>query len=131
MKNEEKKVILIVEDELPLSKAIGIKIEKSGLRPLQARSVSEAIDLLKKPEGVDVIWLDHYLLGEKNGLEFVVELKSNDEWKGIPVFVVSNTAGQEKVSAYLKLGINKYYTKSDVHLDKVIEDIKQALNVKE
>ena len=124
----EKKVILIVEDELPLSKAIEIKIKKSGLKPLRARSVAEAIDFMGSEE-VDVIWLDHYLLGAEDGLDFVVKIKSNKKWENVPIFVVSNTAGHEKVSAYLNLGVEKYYTKSNVHLDKVIGDIKKTLSI--
>ncbi len=41
--------------------------------------------------------------------------------------MVSNTATDDKVKTYLKLGAEKYYTKSDYRLDYIIDDIKKTL----
>lgn len=72
---------------------------------------------------VDVIWLDHYLLGKETGLDFVVWIKKQKKFNSILIFVVSNTASEDKVCAYLELGVEKYYTKSDLRLDGIIEEI--------
>ncbi len=124
----EDKVILVVEDERPLSEAIKIKLEKSGLGVVTARSIDQALNHLKDQVKVDAIWLDHYLLGKGNGLDLVVKIKSDDSpWKTIPIFVVSNTVTQDKISSYLNLGVNKYYTKADYRLEDIIKDIKAAI----
>lgn len=122
--------MLVVEDEIPLQDAIRAKAEKSGLYVVTARSVEQAMGLLKDLGKVDVIWLDHYLLGKENGLDFVTKIKNNDKYKKIPVFVVSNTASADKVHSYIALGIEKYYTKADCRLDKIIDDIKSYLEKK-
>lgn len=121
-----KKTILILEDEQPLLKVIGDKLELSGFEIVSAREVDQALGYFKEMP-IDCVWLDHYLLGAKNGLDFVVELKRQEKYKKIPIFVVSNTASPEKIKSYLALGAEKYFAKADARLDEIILDIKKTL----
>ena len=124
------KTVLVLEDEKPLLNAITKKLNKHGFNVLSARSVGQAVEYLedKDIEHIDAIWLDHYLLGERNGLEFVAFVKNDkSKWKKIPIFVVSNTATPDKVQSYLELGVSKYHTKSDVRLDTVIQEIQNTI----
>jgi len=123
MKN---KIILVVEDELPLAEAIKLKLEKNGYTVVSARAVKQALSYLKEKIPVDAIWLDHYLLGKENGLDLVAKLKEDKSaWKKIPIFLVSNTASADKVKSYFHLGVNKYYTKCDYTITQIIADIKK------
>ncbi len=123
------KTALVVEDEQPLLNAIKIKLGKNGFSVITSRTVNQALGYLKDIESIDVIWLDHYLLGKEDGLDFVAKLKSgNEKWKKIPIFVVSNTAGPEKMQSYIRLGINKYYVKAEHRLDEIVNDIKIFLD---
>lgn len=122
------KNVLVIEDEKPLLEAIKMKLEKSGFNVVTARSVDQALNLLEDISKIDVIWLDHYLLGKGDGLDFVAKVKNDEKLKNIPIFVVSNTTSPDKVQAYLRLGATKYYTKADFRLDKIIEDILEYLN---
>lgn len=124
---ENKKTILVLEDEKPLLDAIKDKLERNDFYVVTCRSVEQAESYLEDVKDVAAIWLDHYLLGKKDGLDFVAELKNNEKWKMIPIFVVSNTASQEKVSSYLSLGVTKYFTKSDYRLDQIIDDLKEVI----
>ena len=117
----------MVEDERPLFEAIKMKIEKSNFSVVVARSVAQAMSYIEDLEKIDAVWLDHYLFGKEDGLDFVAKLKGHATWKQIPIFVVSNTASPEKVQSYLRLGINKYYVKAEHRLDEIIEDIKSFL----
>ncbi|HXH27146.1 MAG TPA: response regulator [Candidatus Acidoferrum sp.] len=119
----KKKKILVVEDEEPLRYAITKKLETYGLEPIGANSVDSALQQLKNNGPIAAVWLDHYLIGTKDGLDFVVSMRSNKEFAKIPVYVVSNTATDAKVSTYIKLGVEKYYVKSDHRLDEIIGDI--------
>lgn len=124
----DKQIVLVVEDEKPLAEAIKRKLEISGFEVVTARTVKQALNYLKDLK-IDAVWLDHYLLGKEDGLDLITEMKKEEsKWKGIPVFVVSNTATSDKVKAYLHLGAEKYYVKADYRLDKIIEDIKMVLN---
>jgi len=124
----EGKVVLVLEDELPLLNAIKKKLETKGCTVVGARSVDQAFGYLQDLNHVDVIWLDHYLLGKEDGLDFVTKIKGEgSKWESLPIFVVSNTASQEKINEYLKLGVKKYFTKADHRLDNIIEDIKKYI----
>ena len=73
-----KKTILVVEDELPLSQAIQSKLEKSGFSVVTFRPVEQTIGYLEYVGIVDAIWLDHYLLGMEHGLDFFTILKTSE-----------------------------------------------------
>ena len=139
------KTILVIEDERPLLEAINAKLERNGFKVIAARSVEEAfnanikkdgvgtitidsieqaLNYLESLERVDAIWLDHHLLGDENGLDFVKKFKANGgRWNKIPVFVVSNAASPKTIKSYTRAGVSKYYVKSDHRLDEIIKDI--------
>ncbi len=119
--------IIIIEDELPLLEIIKSESEKAGFEVVSARTVDQAIEYLKKISDIKGIWLDHYLIGKGSGLDFVYIIKQNEQWKNIPLFVVSNTASPDKKQAYLKLGATKFFTKSDHTLRDIIEDMKNTI----
>lgn len=125
------KSILVVEDEKPLLGVIKSKFEEDGYEVVSARMVAQAFDYLNEGVKIDAIWLDHYLLGNENGLDFVARIKQdNNPWKNVPVFVVSNTASPENVQSYLHFGVDRYYTKVEYKLSQIIEDVEKALEEK-
>jgi DNA-binding response OmpR family regulator len=115
---------LVVEDDLSLAQAINKKLQLSGFTTVSARSVDDALKLMQDQQSIGVIWLDHYLLGDKDGLAFATAVKAEDDWRQIPIYIVSNTASTDKVASYHDLGINHYYVKADHRLDEIIADIK-------
>jgi CheY-like chemotaxis protein len=120
--------ILVLEDEHPLLQAIKIKMENLGLNSVTARTVSQALSYLEELQSVDAIWLDHYLLGKESGLDFVAQIKKDESvWKNIPIFVVSNTASDDKINSYFHFGVKNYYVKTNYRLDQIITDIKNYL----
>lgn len=121
--------VLVVEDEKPLLKIIQHKLQTNNYHVLTSRSVKEALDILSETTHIDAIWLDHYLYGTEDGLGMVVELKAEgSRWRNIPVFVVSNTVGGDKARMYLRLGAERFYTKSNHRLEDIINDIKEHLD---
>lgn len=124
---EIKPTVLVVEDERSLLEAIEIKLSKNGFNVLKARTAAEAYALLKSSNTVDAVWLDHYLLGTGDGLDIVAKLKNDKKYKTTPIFIVSNTAGTDKITSYINLGVSKYYIKSNNRLDTIIQDIQGSL----
>lgn len=144
-----KKTILVIEDERPLLRVVSAGLEKKGFNVIAARSVEEAFNTELEKDGmgavtvrsieqalmyieslerVDAIWLDHHLLGEENGLDFVKKFKANGgKWSAIPVFVVSNAASPKTIQSYIDGGATKYYIKSNHRLEEIIKDIEAAL----
>ena len=123
--------ILVIEDELSLLNAISAKLEKEGFKVSQARTVEEATSELKKCGMVDAIWLDHYLLGKEDGIDFMTEIRKDRDYDDVPVFMVSNTASANKMRTYFMMGVSKYYTKAEHKLEEIISDLKEILKNKE
>ena len=127
MEEHTKLKILVLEDERQLAKAVREAFTERGFETIIVPTVAEGIKQLENLKLVDVIWLDHYLLGTENGLDFVIQLKNHPEWKNIPIFVVSNTASTSNIRSYIQLGVTNYYTKADYDINQIIDDIKYAL----
>ena len=146
----KKRTILVLEDERPLLAVVNSRLEKKGFGVMTARSVDQvfnaglekkglgiiaassiiqALEYLGNLENIDAIWLDHNLLGKESGIDFIKKLKKNGGlWKKIPIFVISNTENPHTIKSYLKLGVSKYYVKSNHKLDEIIKDIDFTLS---
>ncbi|MCX6779418.1 MAG: response regulator [Candidatus Magasanikbacteria bacterium] len=118
--------ILVIEDEESLLNAIATSLEGEGFQVIKSRIADQAWQYLKDVGLVDLIWLDHYLLGE-DGIYFTKRLRGDEKLKGLPVFVVSNSENPVKEKEYEELGVIKYYTKSENSLEKIISEIKKYL----
>jgi CheY-like chemotaxis protein len=125
--SEIKKTVLVVEDEKQLANAVRDALTTHNFNVIVVNSADAAIEQLKNLKKVDAIWLDHYLMGAANGLDFVIQIKSHPVWSTIPVFIVSNTASQQNVHSYIRLGVTNYYTKADYDIGQIINDLKYTL----
>jgi CheY-like chemotaxis protein len=128
MEEKKRRTILVLEDERQLSRAVHEAFTDRGFEPIIVSNVEDGIHQLENLRHVDVIWLDHYLLGTGNGLDFVVQLKNHPQWQTIPIFVVSNTASSEHIRSYIQLGVSNYYTKADYDINQIINEIEYALD---
>jgi len=117
---KQKPSILVIEDETLLLQAVTKKLKLSGIDVLSCTSGQQAIDYLNNLDTLpDAVWLDYYLK-DMNGLAFMQELKKHPKWADIPVVVVSNSAGPEKVHNMLALGVKKYVLKAEYPLSDII-----------
>lgn len=120
-------LIMVVEDEGLLLQAVGKKLQREGFEVLLCARANQAVDYLKSMDDLpDLIWLDYYLT-DTTGLEFMDIINQNEQWKKIPVIVVSNSASDQKVEALLKKGVKRHILKADYRLDEIVEIIKSYL----
>lgn len=124
------KIILVIEDEKPLLEAIDIKLKLNGFEVVTARTIEQAKSYIEDITHIDAIWLDHYLMGQGDGLDFVAWCKeeNNAKCKDVPIFVVSNTASPDKVATYLSLDVHDYYVKANYRLDEIIANISEKIS---
>jgi DNA-binding response OmpR family regulator len=126
---KQKKTILVIEDERPLVKVIEAKLEKNGFDVVTARTVKQGLNYMEDLGSIDAVWLDHYLLGEETGIDFVTVVKSQgSKWSKTPIFVVSNTASNTNVQTYMRLGVTNYSVKAEHRLDDITHDVKSYLD---
>lgn len=122
-----KKNILIVEDEIPMLKALSDKFTLEGFEILEAKDGAGGlkIALEKKP---DLIILDIFM-PVMDGKEMFKKLR-DDEWgKKVPVIILTNLNPDDKtLDELMKNGPSYYFIKSKWKLEKLVEKVKKELN---
>jgi CheY-like chemotaxis protein len=86
--------ILIVDDEPDVAAYLAAILRASGHTPAIAHSVDEGLALLKEARP-DVICLD-IMMPKESGVSMYIQLKQNEETRGIPVIVISGVEMEEQ-----------------------------------
>lgn len=125
-----KKIVLIVEDELPMLQVLKDKLQESGFATFQARDGEEGLQL-SITQHPDVILLD-LLMPKMDGMTMLTKLRQDAWGKNVPVIVLTNVSAD--TDATLKAIVTTqpafYLVKSDVKLEQVVEKIQQVLDRK-
>ena len=123
--NENKKTILIVEDEEPLQLVLNDVLAVEGYNVLEAKDGLEGLEVATK-EHPDLILLD-ILMPKMGGLEMLKKLRE-DEWgKKVPVIVLTNLSDNEDVAKAMEGDVFEYFVKTDIKIDEVIKRIKEKI----
>lgn len=101
--------VLVVEDERDIAALVAFHLTREGYRVRTAGGGEEALEALAG-ERADLIVLDLMLPGH-SGYEVLADLRRREEWKDIPVVVL--TARREEADRIrgLELGADDYVTK--------------------
>ena len=116
--------ILYVDDEPAIGMLLEDTLERAGHRPVGARSVSEAVQVLARG-GVDLIISDYRMPG-LTGLEFL-SLLARDGYD-VPLIMLTGYASIEHAVAAIKAGAIDYITKP-VNPQQLELAVEQALDV--
>ncbi len=115
--------ILIVDDDKVSEKLVNSILTKCGYEVLLARSVQEAIDIIKSGERISLIILD-INLPDKKGFSLLTFLKSKKLNRKIPVIMCSSAEDKDSVMRSISLGAVGYLkkpVKSEILLSKIKE----------
>jgi two-component system chemotaxis response regulator CheY len=104
--------ILVVDDSVTMRRIIKNTLLKLGFKNfLEAGNGVEALDVMaKSKDSVDLILLD-WNMPEMDGLEFLKVVKSSDEYREIPILMVTTEAAKDDILTALKHGVNNYVVK--------------------
>jgi len=105
----DKKRILIVDDEPDLLRAIAFRLEIEGYKTLTARDGKRGLELAKK-ERPDLILLD-IKLPVMDGKYVCQRLKSDDNFKKIPVILLTASVVGKRVNIKKVFGADDYILK--------------------
>ena len=123
-----KKILSVEDDELFLD-SLSAKFAGLGCNFIPAKNSTEVFKVLEK-EKPDIIILDMMLPGGMDGFAILKKIKSDKEFKNIPVIILSNLTDAMEVQMGMKLGAFMYLTKSSVTLDEVVDNVKSVLSSK-
>ncbi|MBL7947207.1 MAG: response regulator [Flavobacteriales bacterium] len=102
------KKILIIEDETIISFGYRLQLERMGFEVIGTARSSEDAEALLAQEKPDLIIMDIYLKGTKNGLELAQEIHAREP---IPVLFLTASTKPEVIAAIGQLKDCTYLSK--------------------
>ena len=125
--SEEKKKLLLIEDDPFIRDIYNVKFSQEGFEVTMAENGVEA---LKKMEELvpDIILLD-IVMPYMDGMETLKNIRSKEEWKKIPVIMLTNISEKEKITESEDYGISDYLIKSQFTPSEVVQKVKTLLNM--
>jgi len=127
MLNTSEMLFLIVDDQQTMRRLI-----KSCLRQLayknfkEAENVAEALGILQN-EPIDFVILDWSMPGEP-GISLLKKIRAADDWKKLPVLMVTSEADQDYIMEAIKSKVSGYIIKP-VNAKVLAEKINGILNL--
>jgi two-component system chemotaxis response regulator CheY len=104
--------VLIVDDSAAIRKILQRVLTQTNLplgKVLEAADGREAIEAMKqRPIG---LILSDINMPDMDGLQLLSELKANDQWKNVPVLMISTDVSQAKVMEAVQLGAKGFVRK--------------------
>jgi two-component system alkaline phosphatase synthesis response regulator PhoP len=122
-----KKKIMVVDDDIALTKTIKFMLEDSNnYNVISANSGFECLQKLKNNDIPDLILLD-IMMPEMNGWQVLEKIKENDNWKNIPIIILTARTDDLAKNASNFLAddfIEKPYTDKILkgHIQKILEN---------
>jgi DNA-binding response OmpR family regulator len=123
---ENKKKILLVDDEVDIVTVIRLRLESSGYEVIVARDGKEALNTARSVRP-DLIILDLMLPG-MDGFHVARMLKYDAHYKDIPIIMLTAKAGEESRKTGAQVGADAYMNKP-FEAEKLLSKIRELLTV--
>lgn len=118
--------ILIVDDEPILRKMYQIKFQNSGFEVITAQDGAEVFERIQESRP-DLILLD-VMMPKMDGFEVLARLKANQDFKNIPVVLLTNLSASELDRGKgLELGALDYLVKDNFTPADIVQKVKSYL----
>ncbi len=128
---DNKKVVLVVEDEVALLDTYAEIIENAGFTSMKATDGYKGLDMLAANSGIiDLVMLDLMMPGI-DGLDVLKQIRADATKYGqMPIVVLTNLSSERVIKEAFERGANGYLMKTELDPDQILEEIKTALQVK-
>lgn len=124
----DKKKILLVDDDLDLLEQNKILIESKGYEVITANSGKEGFEVFKKSKP-DVCVIDLIMEEHDSGFILCYKIKKDDHGKNIPVFILTSATYDTGFKFGASTSEEKEWIKADAIINKpvIIEEFVQKL----
>ncbi len=121
--------ILIIEDDIVLSRMYQKKFEHEGFEVAAAYSGGEGLQ--KAPQELPEVILLDIMMPAVDGFAVIKTLKKDEKTKNIPIIILTNLGtSQIFIEEAKRLGVQEYLIKYKTSSKEVIEAVKRALEKK-
>lgn len=125
----DKKLVLVVDDDVDLVEALTMKLESCNYDVVKAYDGVEGFEKVKT-DNPDLIILD-VMMPRKDGYQLCDELKSSDEYKKIPIILLTAVADAVSSTNYTHMGgkttLADDYVPKPIDLDELMEIVQDNL----
>ncbi|MCB2216563.1 response regulator [Desulfofustis glycolicus] len=125
----DKKLILVVDDDIDLVEALAMKLESLNYAVAKAYDGVEGFDKIKSRRP-DLVILD-VMMPRKDGYQLCDELKKSDEYKDVPVILLTAVTDAISSTNYTHMGgkttLADDFVSKPIDLDKLMEIVEDNL----
>jgi CheY-like chemotaxis protein len=125
----DKQLILVVDDDTDLVEALAMKLESEDFRVAKAYDGIEGLEQIKAERPALVI-LD-VMMPRKDGYQLCDELKNDEQYKGIPIVLLTAVADAVNSTNYTHMGgkttLADDFVPKPIDLDALMEIVKDNL----
>jgi CheY-like chemotaxis protein len=110
---EGKKRVLVVEDQIEVQNLIRVLLERFNFETIEAYSVNDAVQILRKTPLPDIVLLD-LMLPDVSGLELLRQMRAKEYFDNLPVIILSAIVDPDQIRDALATGADRYVTKPNL-----------------
>lgn len=120
--------IAIIEDDAAINQMYRMKFEAAGFSVEVADNGIHGVALVEKFHP-DIILLD-ISMPEMTGDEALMEIRTHDWGRDIPVIILTNLGEEEAPKSLKTLGVSSYIVKAELTPRQVVERVTETLGLK-
>jgi len=124
--NTSKKTIMIAEDDAFIGDIYEVKLKDAGYDVVLASNGRDAIEKLENGMMPDILLLD-IVMPYMDGFDVLEALNNREEWKKIPVVLLTNLSQKEDVDRGKALGAKDYLIKSHFTPTEVLSKVEKYI----
>jgi signal transduction histidine kinase/CheY-like chemotaxis protein/CHASE3 domain sensor protein len=114
----DNKTVLVADDDVRNIFSLSKALEQYNMNVIPALDGKEAMQKLKENPGIDLVLLD-MMMPEMDGYETATKIRSNYQWRSLPVIAVTAKAMTGDREKCIQAGASDYITKP-VDIDQLI-----------
>lgn len=104
-----KKVVLIADDSPTIRKFVAFSLTMQGLEVISAVDGMEALE--KIPEQKIDLLITDLNMPNMDGFELIKAVRLTDEYKDLPIIILSSLSSSEEIEKGMSCGANSYLVK--------------------
>ncbi|RNB86999.1 response regulator [Brevibacillus fluminis] len=117
--------VLVIEDDVTTSQMMTKMLEKEGYRVTHACNGQIALDVVA--ESVPQLILLDLMMPEMDGFEFVTQLRKREEWRAIPIVVVTAKTITDEERLRLNGYVKNIVQKGNFERNALLQEIRQLI----
>jgi two-component system chemotaxis response regulator CheY len=120
-----KKIILVADDSPSIRKFVTFSLAMKGYEIISAVDGMEALEKLPNKQ-VSLVITD-LNMPNLDGFELIKSIRSNEQFKDIPIIILSSLAGSDEIRRGMEIGANSYLIKP-FDPKRIVYEVSKYLN---